>query len=160
MFVVGGVDALRSPAGRAALAEPVTKQLSKLPYLPEDGETLVRINAAVMVSAGSLLATGRLPRLSAALLAGSVVPTTLAAHRFWEHDEPETRKQQRTHFFKNLGLLGGVLLAAVDTEGQPGVAWRMRHATHHTAAGSRRAARTARREAKLAAHTARAKLPG
>jgi uncharacterized membrane protein YphA (DoxX/SURF4 family) len=121
---------------------------------------LVKINAAVMVGAGSMLATGRLPRLSAALLAGSIIPTTMVGHRFWAETDAAERAQQRTHFFKNLGLLGGVLLAAVDTEGQPGVAWRMRHATHHTAAGSRRAARTARREARLAAHSARAKLPG
>lgn len=160
MFVVGGVDAFRSPAGRAALAEPVTTRLSRLPHVPEDPETLVRINAAVMVGAGSLLATGRVPRLSALLLAGSIIPTTLAAHRYWEHEDPESRTQQRTHFFKNVGLLGGLMLAAVDTEGQPGIAWRVRHAGTHTAAGSRRAARTLRREAKLAGLSTRTKLPG
>ena len=29
---------------------------------------------------------------------------------------------------KNLGLLGGLLLAAVDTEGRPGLRWRAGHA--------------------------------
>jgi hypothetical protein len=29
---------------------------------------------------------------------------------------------------KNLGLLGGALLATVDTEGKPGLAWRGRKA--------------------------------
>jgi uncharacterized membrane protein YphA (DoxX/SURF4 family) len=161
MFIAGGVDALRNAKPRTEMAEDVTTRMArKLPYLPDDPETLVKINAAVMVGAGSMLATGRLPRLSAALLAGSIIPTTMVGHRFWAETDAAKRAQQRTHFFKNLGLLGGVLLAAVDTEGQPGVAWRMRHATHHTAAGSRRAARTARREARLAAHSARAKLPG
>lgn len=161
MFIAGGVDALRNPKPRADMAEEVTSRMAqKLPYLPDDPETLVKLNAGVMVGAGAMLATGRLPRLSAVLLAGSIVPTTLAGHRFWEQQDPQSKAAHRIHFFKNLGLLGGLLLAAVDTEGQPGVAWRMRHATHHTAAGSRRAARTARREARLAAHSARAKLPG
>jgi hypothetical protein len=28
------------------------------------------------------------------------------------------------HFLKNLGLLGGLLLAAADTEGRPSIGWR------------------------------------
>ena len=28
------------------------------------------------------------------------------------------------HFFKNLGLLGGLILAALDTEGEPSLSWR------------------------------------
>ena len=160
MFIAGGVDALRNPQPAAEVAEDVTTRIArKLPYLPDDPAALAKLNAGVMVGAGSMLATGRLPRLSAALLAASIIPTTLAGHRFWEHEDPASKAQHRTQFFKNLGLLGGVLLAAVDTEGQPGVAWRMRHASRHTATGSRRAARTARREAKLVAHAAKAKLP-
>jgi hypothetical protein len=52
------------------------------------------------------------------------------------------------------------MLAAVDTEGQPGLAWRAQHAAQHATTGTRRGARTARREAKLAARGARAHLPG
>ena len=160
MFVVGGIDGLRNPAPKAAAAEEVATPVArKLPYLPEDPETLVKINAGVMVGAGTMLALGRFPRLSAVLLAGSIIPTTLAGHRFWEQDDEQAKKQQQIHFFKNLGLLGGLMLAAVDTEGKPGVAWRVKHATQHTAASSRRAGRTARREARLAKHAARGKLP-
>jgi hypothetical protein len=88
------------------------------------------------------------------------VPTTLAGHRFWEEEDETRRAQQRIHFFKNLSMLGGLMLAAVDTEGQPGLAWRAQHAAHHATTGTRRGARTARREAKLAARGARAHLPG
>ncbi|HEU5107382.1 MAG TPA: DoxX family protein, partial [Micromonosporaceae bacterium] len=73
------------------------------------------------------------------------------------------------HFMKNMGLLGGLLLAAADTEGRPGLRWRAAHAADHTqrsvrraARTARRTARTARREAKMAAlvaGTAR-RLPG
>ena len=159
IFVSGGLEALRNPVPKVAAAEPVAPPIaSKLPYLPEDPETLVKINAGVQVGAGLMLALGRLPRLSSVLLAGSLVPTTLAGHRFWEESDPTQRAAQQMHFFKNLGLLGGLMLAAVDTEGRPGLAWRAQHATHHAAATTRRTRRTARLEAKLAARTARQKL--
>lgn len=50
------------------------------------------------------------PRLAAAVLAGSLVPTTLAGHPYWRVEDPAMRRQQRTHFFKNVGLFGGALL--------------------------------------------------
>jgi len=160
MFITGGLDALKAPEPKAPAADPVAPPIARrLPWLPEDPESLVRINGAVQVGAGTLLALGRFPRLSATLLAGSLVPTTLAGHRFWEATDPQERAQQQIHFFKNLSMLGGLLLAAVDTEGRPGLAWRARHATHHAAATTGRARRAARREAKLAAATARQKLP-
>lgn len=160
MFVTGGLDGLRNAEPKVPAAEPIAPPIAeKLPFLPEDTEMLVRINAGVQVGAGLMLALGRLPRLSSALLAGSLVPTTLAGHRFWEEKDPERRAQQQIHFFKNLSMLGGLMLAAVDTEGRPGLAWRARHATHHAAATTARTRRAARREAKLATRTARAKLP-
>jgi hypothetical protein len=56
------------------------------------------------------------------------VPTTLAGHRFWEHEDPKEKFGQLSHFLKNLGLLGGLLIAAVDTEGKPSVGFRARRA--------------------------------
>ena len=160
IFVSGGLEALRHSEPKVPAADPIAPKIAeKLPYLPEDTETLIKINAAVQVGAGALLALGRFPRLSSALLAGSIVPTTLAGHRFWEESDPDKKAQQQIHFFKNLGLLGGLMLAAVDTEGRPGLAWRAQHASHHVAAGTRRTGRTARLETKLAARTARQKLP-
>ncbi len=151
MFVYGGLDQLRHPGGRAETAAPVIDKLAPVLRLPDDRELLVRVNGATMAGAGSLLALGRLPRLSAAVLAASLVPTTLAAHRFWEQDDPAQRAQQKLHFLKNLGMLGGLLIAAVDTEGRPGLPWRARRA----AKDAGRTARSAKRELRHAAHAAR-----
>lgn len=96
--------------------------------LPTDPELLTKVNGGVMVGAGLLLAIGKLPRLSAAALAATIVPTTLAGHRFWEADDPDEKVAQQIHFMKNLALLGGLALASQDTAGQPGIAWRARHA--------------------------------
>ena len=130
IFVVGGWDAFWNPAGKAKKAESVTTPLvEKTGISGLDSETVVRINGAVQVGAGVLLASGKFRRLAALVLIGSIVPTTYAGHRFWEESDPATRNQQRIHFFKNIGLLGGLILAAFDTEGEPSLAWRAkRHA--------------------------------
>ena len=156
MFIYGGVNALRNAQSHGAKAEPVTDKITELADrvapqlpLPHDPVTLVRLNAGVQLLAAASLATGRMPRLSAAVLATSLVPTTLAGHRFWEAPA-ETRKQQQLHFFKNLSLLGGLLIAAGDTNGKPGVAWRTQRAARDARRGAGHLAGTARREARLA----------
>ncbi|HET8602213.1 MAG TPA: DoxX family protein [Segeticoccus sp.] len=158
MFVVGGLDQLRHPNTKAPAVEDLLKKASEQLGLPDDPELLVRVNGALMVGAGTMLAMGKMPRTSALVLAGTLVPTTLGAHRFWEIDDPQKRAQQKVQFFKNLSLLGGVLIAAVDTEGKPGLSWRAQHLIDEgmkSAGRSRReikrAAKAARREAQLAA---------
>ena len=47
-------------------------------------------------------------------------------------------------------MLGGLIIAAGDTEGQPGVAWRTRRAAKDARREARHFAARARREAKLA----------
>lgn len=137
MFVAGGLDAARNPKSKASQAEKVVEPLAQALHIPDDPVTLVRVNGAVQMAAGALLAAGRLPRLSAAVLAGSLVPTTLAGHRFWEEEDPTARAVQRIGFMKNLAMLGGLLLAAADTEGRPSLGWRARTAAKRA---SRRAA--------------------
>ena len=113
MFVYSGVDTFWNPEPRAKIAGPVIDRMTDLvPALPDDRVQLVRANAAAQVIAGSLLAVGRLPRLSAAVLAASLVPTTVAGHRFWEMDDPKQIVQQRTHFLKNSAILGGLMAFA------------------------------------------------
>jgi uncharacterized membrane protein YphA (DoxX/SURF4 family) len=124
MFISGGIDALLHPDAKASRAQAVTEPLTDTLGIDQDPATLVRVNGAVMVVGGVLLGAGRVPRLAALALAGSLIPTTLAGHRFWEIDDPTQRQQQRIHFLKNLSMLGGLILAATDTEGRPSVSWR------------------------------------
>jgi len=150
MFVVGGLDQLKHPGTKADTARPLVEKLAPAVGLPDDTELLVRANGAAMVGAGALLALGRLPRIASTVLAATLVPTTVAAHSFWNEQDPKVRAQQRTQFLKNLGLLGGLLLAAVDTEGRPGLAYR----AHMVNDSAHRAARQTRREARHVAHAA------
>lgn len=128
VFVTSGIDTLRNPAPRIEMAEPVASRLSGNLPLPDEPEQLVKLNAGVQVGAGVLLILGKLPRLAAAALGASLVPTTLAGHRFWEEKDPGDRARQRVQFMKNLGLLGGLVLAMVDTGGAPSLGWRARRA--------------------------------
>jgi uncharacterized membrane protein YphA (DoxX/SURF4 family) len=144
IFVASGARALANPERFAARAKLVTDRLTPLlekadPRLPTEARTLVQINGAVQLVAGVLLVTRRFSRPAAAVLAGSLIPTTIAGHPFWLEDDPVSRRNQQTHFLKNVGLLGGLLLAAADTQGRPGVRWRATHAV-----------RTAKRDARLA----------
>ncbi|HEY3005881.1 MAG TPA: DoxX family protein [Kribbellaceae bacterium] len=179
-FIVQGAKAVRNPDPLVPRAKPVADRMVPLlkkvappqvgDRIPESTKTLVRLNGAVQVLAGVALASGTGRRLGATALAASMVPTTLAGHRFWEKDNPTDRAADQVQFLKNLGLLGGLLLAAVDTEGKPGVAWRATHgaqvakretrrAAKAAKRDARRAVKTARREARLAARLAKAELP-
>ncbi|RJK98111.1 DoxX family protein [Vallicoccus soli] len=149
-FIDGGIDQIRNPGNKSVRADPVAPTLAaRIPGLPQDPEVLVKINGATMATAGTLLALGKLPRVSALVLAATLVPTTLAGHAFWDAEDEGSRVQARSHFLKNLGMFGGLLLAAVDTEGRPGLAWRAQHAARGTRKAAKVAARSARREAAL-----------
>jgi putative oxidoreductase len=146
VFVLQGYQTLRNPERVAPAAEPVVRPVAeRVAMVPDQTEQAVRLNAAVQVVAGSLLALGRWPRLSALAIAATLVPTTYAGHRFWESDDKQERAQQRIHFLKNMSILGGLLIAAADTSGNPSLAWRSRHAV-----------RSARRDVSLASRTAKA----
>ncbi len=158
-FIAGGLEAFRHPGSKAPTAASIVAPVvDAVPQLSST-EQVVRLDAAVKVAAGTLLAFGRFPRLSATALAASLIPTTLAGHRFWDESDPAKRKVQRLHFIKNAGLLGGLLLAAVDTEGRPSLGWRAKHAP----AAISHAASDLRRDSELALHSAantvRNKLP-
>ena len=114
-YALLGFDALRAPGGRVDQAGPVLAAMRKAVPLPEDDEAVVRANAAVMVVAGTMLALGKAPRLSALALAVSLVPTTLAGHSYWAVEDPEVRKVQRIQFHKNMAMIGGLLFAALDS---------------------------------------------
>jgi putative oxidoreductase len=159
IFVIQGWAAFRDPAKLAGKARPVTDRLEPTlkavhPSLPTDAETLVRVNGAAQVAGGILLATGHATTPAALVLAGSLVPTTLAGHAYWEVDDPAQRAQQRINFLKNLGLIGGLLFAALDHEGRPGLGWRTRNTARIARRGAGHTADTARREARHAVRTA------
>jgi uncharacterized membrane protein YphA (DoxX/SURF4 family) len=132
-FISRGIDALRSPKPAADAARPTIEGLSKLPdpvgtNVPSNAETVARVNAAVQIGGGLLLATGKLPRVASAALALTVVPGSLGAHAFWSESDPQRKADERRAFLTDVSLIGGLIIAAVDTEGKPSLGWRGRRA--------------------------------
>jgi putative oxidoreductase len=149
-FIYGGIDALRHPEAKAPRAEKLD-----IPSKPgmatlriTTAEQAVRSNAAVQVTAGTLLSLNKFPRLAALALAVSLVPTTLAGHPFWEESERDQKIFHLTHFFKNLSMLGGLLIASVDSGGKESLAHKTKRVSDRT---RRKAAKdTARAAARVA----------
>ncbi len=158
LFVVEGYNTLRHPASKVDRVSPFVDRVSGPLNLPNDPELLIRANAVTMLAGGTLLASGRVPRVASTALAVALVPTTIAGHAFWEESDPAAKRLQRIQFLKNVSMLGGLMLAAVDTEGRPGLAYRAKlvrkdasRATKLTRREAKHVARAARREAKLVA---------
>lgn len=156
IFAIQGYDTMRHPERVSARAEPVVRPLAeRISAVPDKTEEAVRINGAIQFAAGSLLAMGLLPRLSSLAIAATLVPTTVAGHRFWEAQDEQERAQQRIHFLKNLAIFGGLLIASADTAGRPSLAWRSRHAAHSVRRNAALATRTAKLSGNAGARAAR-----
>lgn len=112
MFVVGGASTFQTTGPRVAVAGEFLEPLVRRLPFNASAEQVIRFDAAAKVVGGLALVGRRTSRAAAVGLAASLVPTTLAAHHFWTHDDPTTRAAQRTQFFKNLSMLGGLLVVA------------------------------------------------
>lgn len=158
IFVVQGLDAFRHPGPLAQRSSPLLDKAIPMLGLPDDKELLVRANGVTQMVGGIMLASGFLPRVGAMAIAATLVPTTFAGHPFWKEEDPAKRKTQRVQFLKNMAMMGGVLLAAVDTAGKPGLAWRAQNLANRSQRGTKRAVNSAGREAKIARQSARIKV--
>jgi putative oxidoreductase len=122
VFIHGGAATWNDPAPRARAASPLLRAVRRAaPFLPSD-TSLVQVNAAVQIAAGTLLAAGAWPARSATVLAASLVPTTIAGHPFWAAQDPALRAGEMMQFGKNLAIMGGLLLLVRDQNivGRPG----------------------------------------
>lgn len=132
-FVVLGAKSLRRSGQLAPVAERVTDPIADAAGIDAGTEQLVKINAGVQIAGGALLALGIFPRPAALALGVTLVPTTLAAHRFWESETPMQRELDTMGFVKNAAILGGLIFAALDTGGRPSVFWSSRKAAGNAA---------------------------
>ena len=133
-FVVNGVKAFRHPEEFVPDVQPLADKVlplvnSALPasargYLPEDTAGLVKCSGVLQVIGGLSLATGLGRRVGAGVLAVTMVPHVLVSNPL--KAKGAERSAIESQLGKNVALLGGVLLAAQDTEGKPNIAWRVR----------------------------------
>lgn len=128
-FVINGLKAVRTPAAFADEAGPIVEKVVPsvrrlLPdeaasFLPTDTTGVARVLGAAQIAGGLSLATGIGRRIGAALLAVTMLP------RVATNNPLKAAGDDRARLSADVALLGGVALAAMDTEGQPNLAWRV-----------------------------------
>ncbi|APF39836.1 DoxX family protein [Neomicrococcus aestuarii] len=125
-FIWTGLERLRNPKEAAAQLEGSLNTLAsvtpKATVAANQPELVVRVLGGVQVVAGSMFAIGKMPRFSSAILVGTALVNALVDA---QSEAPDAEKLPK--FLKNIGLAGGVLLASVDTNGNPSLAWRAQH---------------------------------
>ncbi|WP_441959135.1 DoxX family protein [Mycolicibacterium houstonense] len=138
-FIARGVETLRDPTAATETARSTLGAMSAMPgpvgaNVPTDARTVARVNAAVQVAGGLLLAAGRAPRLTAAALAVTMIPGSLGSQALLKDSDPQRTADQRRQFLTDVSLLGGLIIAAADTAGKPSLAWRGRRAARQVSA--------------------------
>ncbi|MFP3714410.1 DoxX family protein [Puerhibacterium sp. TATVAM-FAB25] len=147
-FVYDGVQAALHPAEHTAAAREgaalATERLGVKPLSDAQLTLCVRVHGAATALAGLLLGLGKAPRTAALALAALTVPLAVVNQPFTS--KGAERQARTTRFVRNLGAVGAALIAGVDTEGRPGVAWRVSHARQAAAKATARSARRAEKK--------------
>ncbi|HEY2764761.1 MAG TPA: DoxX family membrane protein [Pseudonocardiaceae bacterium] len=171
-FIANGVDTLLHPKSKVEAARPVLdKARTLVPAAASvDPELFVKADGAVKVGAGLMMALGRAPRLSAALLAVDLIPSTATEHPFWSGDYADDRRTQQAQFLKNASLFGGLILAITAPSSKKSklsdkteqarkkgerVSRRARKAAENARKDARKAAKNTRKEVRKAAENTR-----
>ncbi|MCL1906854.1 MAG: DoxX family membrane protein [Propionibacteriaceae bacterium] len=133
-FIVDGLKAIRDPEPLLDDATPLVDKVSDvsekyLPdeltrFLPETTEGFVRSHGFIQIIAALMMATGLFGRLGAAILACTYAPKVVASSR---------SLPPNLDSWRDLALLGGVLVAASDTQGKARTAWMKAYAKQTTA---------------------------
>lgn len=153
-FAISGVDALARPAGhreRARVMEPMADKAG-IELTDNTIDLATRALGLTQILGAAGLATGKFPRLCAAVLAVVQLPLALANNPVWLHKGAE-RRADLAGLATSAGLMGGLGLAAADLAGKPSWSWRRanRTAQRHElrAAREKERAASANRIAKL-----------
>ncbi len=100
MFITGGYGAFAEPGYRVGKVDQAG--------IPAARQAVI-LNGGTMMVAGTALAVGFLPKLAALILIGTLIPTTLVGHDFWQQEDPQARRNQQIHFNKNVAMIGGLV---------------------------------------------------
>lgn len=126
-FIYEGVQTARRPE-RVVEILPVSladleAQVEKT-QISASADQLLRATGAVAAIAGTAFALNKAPRLSAAVLLATTTLGLAGRKKVWELRGEEQLEEIRS-IAGDLGLFGGILLAVVDTDGKPSLAYRV-----------------------------------
>jgi transmembrane protein len=82
----------------------------------EPAALVVALTILVQIGGSLLIIVGRQAWLGAGALGVFTAIATLIAHPFWQVADPMTRFHERNTFLEHVGLIGGLMLAAILRE--------------------------------------------
>ncbi|MEI4505965.1 DoxX family protein [Sphingopyxis sp. CCNWLW253] len=82
----------------------------------EPAALVVLLTIAVQIGGSLLVILGRQAWLGAGALGVFTAAATLVAHPFWQVADPMARFHERNTFLEHVGLIGGLILAAILQE--------------------------------------------
>lgn len=82
----------------------------------EPAALVVALTIAVQIGGSLLVIIGRKAWLGAGALGIFTAAATLIAHPFWQVADPMARFHERNTFLEHVGLMGGLMLAAILQE--------------------------------------------
>ena len=107
MFIINGFKAFQEPGSRPQKVAEAG--------IPAPREATI-LNGAIMTVAGTTLALGIAPKLSALTLIATLIPTTFVGHPYWKETTPQNRANQQIHFMKNIAMIGGMIAVLVEKD--------------------------------------------
>jgi putative oxidoreductase len=116
IFVISGASKFADPAGTIAYMRSA--------HVPE-ADTLVYVAGAAELLGGLALIFGFLTRIAALGLVVLVILITGFFHRFWAMPEAQVAIQQ-AQFFKNIAIMGGLLMVVAMGPGRYSIDARLR----------------------------------
>ena len=107
---------LPSGIGKALSFAPFASSLADkgLPY----AEALAAAAVAIEILGPIALILGVLPSWTALVLVAFVIAASGVSHRYWEFAEAGARRSQEVNFFKNIGVIAGLLFYFVSGAGR------------------------------------------
>jgi uncharacterized membrane protein YphA (DoxX/SURF4 family) len=133
-FVAEGLNSFRRPADHVERIRDAWRQLAGRVDVPEPPDEdrmrlITRLHGAATATAGLMLALGKAPRTAACALTVLTLPlAAMDAPRRGQQSPSGGPTDGQRAFVRDLSLIGGAALAALDREGNPGIGWRMQHA--------------------------------
>jgi putative oxidoreductase len=114
LFLPGGIQKLMNYSAFAAqIGGRGLPFGGALPY----PEIFAMLAVAIEVIGPLLILFGVQTRGAALLMVAFVFMATITSHRYWEFADAAARRAQSSNFYKNIGLMGGLLFLYVSGPG-------------------------------------------
>jgi len=102
-FILPGISKITNFAGTSAYMAQ-----HDVPMIP----VLLVLTIIIQLGAGAAIIVGFQGRLAAFLLAGLTLVISIAMHHFWDLEDGVAKTHETQNFFKNLGIMAGLLVVA------------------------------------------------